>query len=76
MSHVRDDVMWALAYNLAHSGEYTGWWDIEVELETQGFSRARQLLDDEQIRERLDGMCVEARKDKADASFLKGKRRL
>ncbi len=67
MSHVRDDVMWALAYNLAHSGEYTGWWDIEDELKTQGFSRARQLLDDEQIRERLDGMCVEARKDKADA---------
>ncbi len=67
MSRVRDDVMWALAYNLAQSGEYTGWWDVEVELRAQGFSRARQLLDDEQIRERLDGMCVEARKDKADA---------
>ncbi len=67
MSRVRDDVMWALAYNLAQSGEYTGWWDVEVELRAQGFSRARQLLDDEQIRERLDGMCVEARKDNADA---------
>ena len=32
MSRVRDDVMWALAYNLAQSGEYAGWWDIEAEL--------------------------------------------
>ncbi len=67
MSRVRDEVMWALAYNLAHSGEYTGWSDIEAELINQEFSRARQLLDDEQVQERLDGMCVKARKDKADA---------
>ncbi len=67
MSRVRDDVMWALAYNLAQSGEYAGWWDIEVELKGQEFSRARQLLNDKQIRERLDTMCAEARKDKPDA---------
>jgi len=66
MSSVRDDVMWALAY-LAQSGEYAGWCDIEAELEGQEFSRARQLLKDKQIRERLDGMCVETRKDRADA---------
>ncbi len=67
VSRVRDDVMWALAYNLAQSGEYAGWWAIEVELRGQGFSRARQLLDDEKIRARLDRMCAEARKDKPDA---------
>jgi hypothetical protein len=67
MSRVRDDVMWALAYNLAQSGEYAGWWDIEAELEGQEFSRARQLLNDKQIRERLDTMCSKARKDKPDA---------
>ncbi len=67
MSSVRDDVMWALAYNLAQSGEYAGWWDIEAELEGQEFSRARQLLKEKQIRERLDTMCAEARKDKPDA---------
>ncbi len=39
----------------------------EVELEGQEFSRARQLLNDKQIRERLDTMCAEARKDKPDA---------
>ncbi len=67
MSRVRDDIMWALAHNLAQSGEYVGWRDIEVELESQEFSRAHQLLDDKQIRERLDTMCSEARKDKPDA---------
>ncbi len=67
MSRVRDEVMWALAYNLAQSGEYDGWWDIKAELMSQEFSRARQLLDDKQIRERLDTMCAEARKDKPDA---------
>ncbi len=67
VSRVRDDVMWALAYNLAQSGEHAGWWAIEVELRGQGFSRARQLLDDEKIRARLDRMCAEARKDKPDA---------
>ncbi|MEE9589762.1 MAG: hypothetical protein V3V97_17275 [Hyphomicrobiaceae bacterium] len=67
MSRVRNDVMWALAYNLAQSGEYAGWWDIEVELEGQEFSRARQLLNDKQIRERLNILCAEARKDKPDA---------
>ena len=67
MSRVRDDVMWALAYNLAQSGEYAGWWDIEAELKIQEFSRARQLLDNKQIRQRLDTMCSEARKDSPDA---------
>jgi hypothetical protein len=67
MSRVRDEVMWALAYNLAQSGEYAGWSDIEAELQSQEFSCARQLLDDKQIRERLDTMCSEARKDKPDA---------
>ena len=67
MSRVRDEIMWALAYNLAQSGEYAGWRDIEVELEGQEFSRSRQLLNDKQIRERLDTMCAEARKDKPDA---------
>ena len=67
MSRVRDEVMWALAHNLAQSGEYAGWWEIEAELKNQDFSRARQLLDDKQIRERLDTMCSEACKDKPSA---------
>ena len=60
-------LMTACPLKLAQSGEYTGWWDVEVELKSRGFPRARQLLDDEQIRERLDGMCADAREDKAGA---------
>ena len=67
MSRVRDEVMWALADNLAESGEYAGWWDIEAELKNQEFSRARQLLGDKENRERLDAKCSDARKDRPDA---------
>ncbi len=67
MTRVRDEIMWALAYNLAQSGEYAGWWDIEAELKNQEFSGARQLLDNKQTRQRLDSMCSEARRDRPDA---------
>ena len=67
MSRQRDEYTWILAHKLARSGEYSGWWAIELELKVQGFLRARQLLDDKQVRERLDRMCAEARKDRADA---------
>ena len=67
MSRERDERMWTLAYKFAQSGEHSGWRDIEVELRAQGFARVRQLLDDKQVRERLDSICAEARKDKADA---------
>ncbi len=66
-SRQKEERMWRRAYEMARSGDYGDWWAIEVELRIQGFSRARQLLDDEQKRERLDGMCVEARKDRTDA---------
>ena len=66
MSRVRDDVISALAYNIAQSGESAGWWDIEAEPHRQEISRVRQLLQDKQIDERVDTMCSEARKDKGD----------
>ncbi len=53
--------MWQLAYALAKSGGYSGWLAIEHELRWQGFSRARQLLDSESIREKLDRMCADSR---------------
>ena len=67
MSRERDERMWALARKLAQTGEYSGWWEIEVELRTQGYSRARQLLDDKRTRDGLDRMCAEAQKERADA---------
>jgi hypothetical protein len=55
--------MWNLAYRLAQSGEHQNYQAIEWELRASGFRRARQLLDHERVREKLDGMCAEARKD-------------
>ena len=67
VSKDRDERMWALAYKLADSGDYLSWWHIEVELRTQGYSRARQLLDDEAIRAELDRLCTNAQKERVDA---------
>ncbi len=66
-SRQKEERMWTLAYEMARSGEYGGWWDIEVELRSLGYPRARQLLDNEQTREKLDRMCAEAQKGRASA---------
>ena len=63
----KEERMWTLAYEMARSGDYGRWWDIEVELRSLGYPRARQLLDTEQMRERLNRMCTEAQKGHADA---------
>ncbi len=60
VSREKEERMWRLADQMARSGRYSGWWEIEVELRTLGFPRARQLLDNEQVRERLDRMCAKA----------------
>jgi hypothetical protein len=62
MSRERDERMWNLAYRLAQSGEHRNYRAIEWELQAFGYPRANQLLDHERVREKLDGMCVEARK--------------
>ena len=62
MSRERDERMWNLAYRLARSGEHRNYRAIEWELQAFGYPRASQLLDHERVREKLDGMCVEARK--------------
>jgi hypothetical protein len=49
------------ADNLARSGEYSSWWDIEVELRSLGYQMARDLLDNERTRKQLDRRCAEAR---------------
>ena len=61
MTRERDERMWNLAYRLAQSGEHRNYRAIEWELQAFGYHRARQLLDHERVREKLDGMCVEAR---------------
>ncbi len=59
----KEERMLTLAYEKARSGHYGGWRNIEVELRYLGYPRARQLLDNEQMRERLDRMCTEAEKE-------------
>jgi hypothetical protein len=61
MTRERDERMWNLAYRLAKSGEHLNYQAIEWELQAIGYPRARQLLYDEQVREKLDGMCAGAR---------------
>jgi hypothetical protein len=61
MTRECDERMWNLAYRLAQSGEHQNYQAIEWELGASGFRRARQLIDHERVREKLDGMCAEAR---------------
>jgi hypothetical protein len=61
-SREKENRMWALADQLAKSGRYSGWLPIEWELRERGYPRARQLLDNERVREGLDRACAEARK--------------
>jgi len=61
MSRERDEQILRQADNLARSGEYSSWWDIEVELRSVGYQMARDLLDNERTREQLDRMCAKAR---------------
>lgn len=48
------------AEQYARSGEFSGWWAIELQLRAEGWKEARQVLDDETLRERLDALCAEA----------------
>ena len=61
MTRERDERMWNLAYRLAWSGEHRNYRSIEWELQALGYPRARQLLYPERVRERVDGICAEAR---------------
>ena len=52
------------AKELALSGKFSGWLQIEREIRSEGYSEARQVLDNPSIRSRLDKICadVQARK--------------
>ena len=66
-SRQKEERMWKLAYEMARSGDYGGWWAIEVELRSLGYSRARQLLDTERTREEMDRLCAKAQKRRVRA---------
>src|SRR5712671_755419 len=62
MTRECDERMWNLAYRLARSGEHRNYQAIEWELRAFGYPQARQLLDHERVRGRLDSMCAEAQR--------------
>ena len=50
------------ARELARSGEFTNWYQIEVHLRQEEFCpEARHVLDNERTRDELDRMCREAK---------------
>ena len=67
ISREKDELMWTVAEKMAKSGEHLGWRSIEAELSELGYSRAQLLLDNEETRNRIDGMCAVARKYRSDA---------
>lgn len=69
-SREKEERMWKLADKFARSGEYTSWHLIEAELRQLGYSRARQLLDNERVRESLNALCREAQKAKSDSKEI------
>jgi hypothetical protein len=61
MGRERDEKILRQAENLARSGDFSSWRDIEVELRSVGYQLAPDLLDNERTREQLDRLCAEAR---------------
>ncbi len=66
MSRERKERMWGWALKFARSGDHSGWWSIEKELQALGYAAAKRWLSEED-RERLDQLCAEARKGRDDA---------
>jgi hypothetical protein len=56
------------ARELARSGRFDRWLNIELELRfEEGFIEARQWLDDSFVRKELNRLCTEAREPAQDA---------
>jgi hypothetical protein len=60
MTRECDERMWNLAYRLAQSGEHRNYQAIEWQLRAFEYPQACQLLRNERVREKLDGLCAEA----------------
>ncbi len=67
VSRQKEERMWKLADKMARSGECHDWLDIEWALRDLGYRRARQLLDNEQTRDRLNRMCAKAQSERTNA---------
>ncbi len=45
------------ARELARTGRYRSWHTIEIHLRADGYTEARELLDDADLRRELNGCC-------------------
>jgi hypothetical protein len=55
--------IWSRAYELARSGKFPSWITIEWELRfNENCPEAREILDNQYIRDELDQLCDQARR--------------
>jgi hypothetical protein len=57
----KDEKVFRLAVELAGSGKYRSWKDIQEKLVERDYRRAPELLDSKRIREILDFQCDQGR---------------
>ena len=58
----KQERLWRRAYEMATSGNFSGWITIEWELRfKEDFPEAHHMLDDTFIRAELNELCVQAR---------------
>ena len=54
------------ADEMARSGQYRDWMSIEIALRSEGYLKARQILDDQFRRQELNEMCNQARQESGE----------
>ncbi len=61
----KQERIWSHVYEMAHSGKYPGWSEIEWELRfKEKIAEAREMFEDPFIRAEIDRLCGEARQPK------------
>jgi hypothetical protein len=59
----KQERIWSRIYEMAHSGDYPGWIEIEWQLRFKDkIAEAREMFEDPFIRAEIDRLCDEARK--------------
>jgi hypothetical protein len=59
----KDEEVFRRAVELAISGKFNSWYDVQVKLVERGYRRAPDLLDGDKIRAILDFQCGYGRKE-------------
>jgi hypothetical protein len=61
----KHEIILRKAEDYARSGQYSGWLAIEFQLRSEGWNEAREFLDNERTREKLDKICKDSQGKKA-----------